>query len=89
VLPKPAEFKFAGAVSGKSIEMIRQRQYDRCDQYRDDLANNFLRPTVEMQLRIAERCADSLKVPGIQKVLPILRGVSEKSEDVTTDADAA
>lgn len=88
VLPKPSQFKFAGSVSGKSIEMIRKRQYDRCDKYRDDIEDHFLRPSVEMQLRITARVGKQLKVPGIAKILPILSGVSAKSGD-KADADAA
>lgn len=86
VLPKPAEFKFAGAVSGKSLQMVRQRQYDRCDQYRDDLWNGFLLPTIDIQLRIAERAGSQLRVPGSEKIAGIIGALFEKSTDASTAA---
>lgn len=72
VLPKPSEFKFAGAVSGRSLQETKSRQYDRCDQYRDDLEEGFILPSVSMQLRIAQKAREQLKVPGIKAALPIL-----------------
>jgi hypothetical protein len=72
VLPKPSQFKFAGAVSGKALQETKARQHDRCDQYRDDFQEGFLLPSVQMQLRIAERSGAALKVPGIDKALKVL-----------------
>jgi len=72
VLPRPGQFKFAGAVSGKAISEMKQRQFDRCDSYRDDVQDNFILPSVSMQLRIAQRSKTNLRVPGIALVLPIL-----------------
>lgn len=59
-------------LSGKFVESIRERQIDRCDQYRDDLQEGFLMPSIQMQLRIALKTGAGLQVPGIEKVLPIL-----------------
>ncbi len=73
VLPKPTQFKFAGAVSGKALKETKSRQHDRCDQYRDDFQHGFLLPSIQMQLRIAERVGTTLKVPGMDKALPILQ----------------
>lgn len=89
VLPKPANFKFAGQVSGKAIQLLRKRQYDRCDQYRDDLWNNFLRPSIEMQLRIAMRVGSQLRVPGVDKVTKALSAQTKKSEALHDDAATA
>lgn len=85
VLPKPAQFKFAAAVSGKALDQVKARQYDRCDQYRDDLEDHFLLPSVRMQLRIAERVGPILKVSGIEKVLPVLRGAKPIANDGGTE----
>ena len=74
VLPKPSEFKFAGAVSGRSLQETKARQYDRCDQYRDDIEEGFFLPSVQMQMRIALRAGGSLDVAGAAKALPILQG---------------
>lgn len=69
----PENIKFAATTSGKALEAIKQKQLDRCGQYRDDLRDRFLLPSIDMQLRIAERVGDSLKVPLIKQVLPMLR----------------
>jgi len=78
VLPKPSQFKFAGAVSGKALQETKSRQYDRCDQYRDDFQQGFLLPSVNMQLRIAERVGANLKVPGLAEALPVLKKIGEE-----------
>jgi hypothetical protein len=68
----PENIKFAATTSGKALEAIKQKQIDRCGQYRDDLRDRWLRPNIDMQLRIAHRVGKALKVPMITKVLPIL-----------------
>jgi len=74
VLPKPSDFKMSGAPSGVAIEQTKARQYDRCDQYRDDFEDGFILPSVSMQLRIAERVGPALKVPGVNEALSTLKG---------------
>jgi hypothetical protein len=69
----PENIKFAATTSGKALEAIKQKQIDRCGQYRDDLDEHFLQPSISMQLRIAQRVGKALKVPLIAKVLPILQ----------------
>ncbi len=78
----PENIKFAATTSGKALEAIKQKQLDRCGQYRDDLRDRFLLPTLDMQLRIAQRVGKSLRVPMIDKALPLLKKFS------TEDADA-
>lgn len=68
----PQNIKFAATTSGKALEAIKQKQIDRCDVYRDDLKDNFLLPSIDMQLRIAAKLARGLKVPGIKKAATIL-----------------
>lgn len=60
-------------LSGRFVESIRERQIDRADQYRDDLQEGFLMPSIQMQLRIALKTGAGLQVPGIEKVLPVLQ----------------
>jgi hypothetical protein len=69
----PESIKFASTTSGKALEAIKQKQLDRCDQYRDDLRDNFLLPSVDMQLRIAHKLGKGLRVPGVSKVLSLLQ----------------
>jgi hypothetical protein len=73
----PDNIKFAATTSGKALEAIKQKQIDRCDQFRDDLRDNFLLPSVDMQLRIASRLGAGLRVPGIARVLPILKKLDD------------
>jgi hypothetical protein len=87
VLPKPAQFKFAAAVSGRALQMVRQRQYDRCDQYRDDLWNNFLLPSLNMQLRIASRAGKQLKVPGASNIAGILSRAASSTDGTASPAN--
>lgn len=71
----PENIKFAATTSGKALEAIKQKQLDRCDQFRDDLAETFFEPSVSMQLRIAHALLDrgqGLKVPGAKSVKPVL-----------------
>jgi hypothetical protein len=72
VLLDPNHIKFAATTSGKALEAIKQTQVDRCDQYRDDVRDGFLLPSVDMQLRIAQKLGAGLRVPGIDKVAPAL-----------------
>jgi hypothetical protein len=72
VLPKPSDFKSASAVSGRSIQELKARQFDRCDQYRDDFEEGFVLPTVNMQMRIAQRVREKITVPGLKEALPVL-----------------
>jgi hypothetical protein len=62
VLLDPESIKFASTTSGKALEAIKRRQLDRADKYRDDVADNFLIPTVNMQLQIASVLGNRLAV---------------------------
>lgn len=71
----PESIRFAATTSGKALEAIKQKQIDRCDKIRDDIDDHLLSPSVSMQLRIARAVLakkGKLKVPGAQKVQPIL-----------------
>ncbi len=71
----PENVKFAATTSGKALQQIKQRQIDRCDQFRDDLDERFFQPTISLQLRIAYtlmKRGEKINVPGAQAVYPIL-----------------
>jgi hypothetical protein len=78
----PESIKFAATTSGKALEAIKQKQIDRCGQYRDDLRDRFLLPSIDMQLRIAQRVGTALKVPMIVEVLPLLKKFSNTDQAV-------
>lgn len=67
----PENIKFAATTSGKALEAIKQKQFDRVDQFREDFRDGFLIPSLEMQIRIAQKV--ELKIPGndvLRKVNP-------------------
>ena len=70
VLLDPEHLKVANELSGKALAALKQKQIDRCDQYRDDLTDCFLLPSIEMQLRIAEKARPN--VPNLQAALPLI-----------------
>lgn len=72
----PENIKFAATTSGKALEAIKQKQIDRCGQYRDDLRDRFLLPSVAMQLRITQKLGVSISVPGLQKALPVIEKIT-------------
>lgn len=72
VLLGPDEIKSIHNLSGKALEAMKQKQLDRCDQYRMDLETHFLLPSINMQLRIAAKLGARLRVPGAAKVAAIL-----------------
>lgn len=69
----PENIKFAATTSGKALEAIKQKQLDRCDQFRDDLQERFLLPSVDMQLRIASRLGAGVRVSGATKTQALLK----------------
>lgn len=79
----PENVKFAATTSGKALQAIKQRQLDRCDQYRDDFADRYFEPSVSMQLRIAQVILsrnEKLKVSGAKAVAPILNSFKQGGE---------
>lgn len=70
-------------LSGKALEAIKQTQLDRCDSYRDDVKEGFLLPSVDMQLRIAQKLGPSLRVSGIEKMIPALKKFAPKKPRVS------
>lgn len=78
----PENVKFAATTSGKALQAIKQRQLDRCDQYRTDFGDRYFEPSVSMQLRIAQTIlgrGEKLRVPGAKAVTPILKQFMEGS----------
>lgn len=65
----PENIKFAATTSGKALETLKQRQLDRCDQYRDDLADNLIRPVIDMMILICKRLIGELKSKKLREAL--------------------
>jgi len=85
VLLDPENIAAVRNLSGKALEALKQKQIDRCDQFRDDLRDNFLLPSVDMQLRIAHKLGPALKVSGVEEVQQLL----SKFDDGTDAIEAA
>lgn len=81
VLLDPQNLKFASTMSGKALQAVKQRQVDRCDKYRDDFENGFLKPSIDMQLRIAARVGKQLRVPGSAEMAQALAKFQKETPD--------
>ncbi len=66
----PHNVKFTGEMSGNAIAMLRARQFDRCDIYRDDVGDNWVLPVVQLLLRVALKI--NLKLAALDPVRDIL-----------------
>lgn len=73
----PETTKFASQLSGKSLELLYKRQTARCDQVRADFGQNCILPVLHKMLRMIVRIESfsqgSIILPGIRKVIPILK----------------
>ena len=78
----PESIKFAATTSGKALEAIKQKQIDRCAMFRDDLRDGFFLPSLDVQMRVAQKLGKGLRVPGIEKALPLLTKFSGEPSDV-------
>lgn len=72
VFMDPENVKFAATVSGKALETLKQRQLDRCDQFRGDFGDGFILPSTNMLLRLAATLGERVRVPGQKAAKPIL-----------------
>lgn len=64
----------ASVLSGKALEVIRSRQIDRCEQYRDDCGSRLLLPSLHMLLRVAYMVGknEQLNLSNLKPALKIL-----------------
>lgn len=73
VFTDPDMTRFANSMSGKAQQMLRARQLDRCDQYRDDMCDGLIVPVVHMLLNIiAQVGVRSAVITAAVKLLPKL-----------------
>ena len=80
VILDPQNLKLSAALSGKAIEQLRSRQFDRCDAVRDDIGEGWILPAIKMALRIALKL--NLPMPAVRKARAALA-------KFVTDADDA
>lgn len=78
VLIDPQNAKFTSDMSGRAVEQLRARQFDRCDQIRDDVGDNWILPVVKLLLRVA--LATKIAVKAIEPVRDFLTKYIEDAE---------
>jgi hypothetical protein len=78
VFSDPDTVRFASALSGKAQQMLRQRQLDRCDQYRDDIGDGFVIPVVQMLLRLCRTLGTGIKSRAIRDAAKASEKLGEK-----------
>lgn len=84
--------KFGSMLSGKALEALKARQIDRCDQYRSDVADNLIVPTLEMLLRVVKTTVErgaTLRLAGLSKAVPILKGWDVAESSASPSAEYA
>ena len=78
VLLDPSEAKSYGVMSGKALAFMFARQVARADSIRSSAGDDLLLASVDMLLRITlavhTRSPGGVRIPGIDKVAPILSG---------------
>lgn len=60
VFTDPESVRYASALSGKAQKLLKSRQLDRCDQYRDDMGDGLIIPVMQMLIRIMQRFRDQI-----------------------------
>lgn len=71
VFMDPESIRYAAALSAKALEVLRERQLNRCDQIRDDFGDKFLIPATLMLMRVlrAIGAKSALKFPRLAEVV--------------------
>ena len=60
-------------ISGRALREQHKRQIERCDTIRDDFGTHFMLPMIDLLIRLCLGTpVEKLRVPGIDKILPIL-----------------
>jgi hypothetical protein len=73
----PDSVKFAATVSGKALEVLRERQLNRVATDRETFGKNVIVAVYQMLLRVVSVVKEAARTPGIKKVLPIIAKMSD------------
>lgn len=68
----PDSVKFAATVSGKALEVLRERQLNRVSSDRETFGKQVIVELYSMLLRVVSKFGAGLRTPGIKKTLPII-----------------
>lgn len=80
----PDSIKFAATVSGKALEILRERELNRVCQDREVFGEDVILGVICMLLRIALKRSAQLRTPRLKQCLPILQkfvGTDEQWQD--------
>lgn len=81
VILDPQNVKNTADMSGKAIEQLRARQFDRCDEIREDVEENLLLPVTKLLLRVALATKSTIKaVVAVRDLLD--KFVNDESADL-------
>jgi hypothetical protein len=74
----PDSVKFAATVSGKALEVLRERQLNRVATDRETFGKGVMVATYQMMLRLVMKLGPALRTPGIKKALPLIRKMTDR-----------
>lgn len=74
----PDSVKFAATVSGKALEVLRERQLNRVATDRETFGKSVIVATYQMILRVVSVMRDAMRTPGVAKALPIIAKMRDR-----------
>jgi len=80
VILDPQNVKNTADMSGKAIEQLRARQFDRCDEIREDVEENLLLPLTKLLIRVALKA--NVKIKAVQAVAKELAAFAEDGAEL-------
>jgi hypothetical protein len=75
----PDSVKFAATVSGKALEVLRERQLNRVATDRETFGKSVIVATYQLLLRVVSVMRDAMRTPGVAKALPIIAKMKDKA----------
>jgi hypothetical protein len=72
VFMDPESVKFSASLSGKALKVLRARQLDRVDQYREDFGDNWIIPQLLGLLRVVLAVGASLRLKSAKELAAAL-----------------
>jgi hypothetical protein len=73
----PESIKFAATVSGKALEILRERELNRVSRDREGFGDGMMLPVVNMLLRIALHFGTALQTRKLKGALPVIKTFSK------------
>lgn len=76
----PDSIKFAATVSGKALEILRERELNRVSRDREVFGEEVILGTIDMLLRIALKQSAQLRTPRLKRCVSVLQGMLDGEE---------